>query len=82
MILSQPSASPQHSEAFDLRDRGLLLADGVFDTSLVRDGQVVLRTTHLDRLVEGATALGIAGRRRAGACGRGGRGTDPDCECL
>ena len=67
MILSQPSASSQHSELFDLRDRGLLLADGVFDTSLVRDGQVVLREAHLDRLVEGATALGIALERDAAA---------------
>ncbi|MAN67695.1 aminotransferase class IV [uncultured Hyphomonas sp.] len=65
MILSQPSASPQHSAAFDLRDRGILLADGVFDTSLVRGGQVVLRAAHLDRLVEGATALGIALERDA-----------------
>ena len=35
MILSQPSALSDQSELFDLRDRGLLLADGVFDTSLV-----------------------------------------------
>lgn len=65
MTLSQPSASSQHSELFDLRDRGLLLADGVFDTSLVSQGKVVLREAHLDRLVEGATALGIVLQREA-----------------
>ena len=63
MILSQPSASPLHSEMFDLRDRGLLLADGVFDTSLVHQGKVVLRKAHLDRLMEGTEALGIALKR-------------------
>lgn len=65
MILSQPSASPDQSELFDLRDRGLLLADGVFDTSLVVGGRVVLRDAHLDRLVEAATALGIDLERTA-----------------
>ncbi|KCZ66318.1 hypothetical protein L53_03070 [Hyphomonas sp. L-53-1-40] len=64
MILSQPSALSDQSELFDLRDRGLLLADGVFDTSLVSDGRVILRDAHLDRLTEGATALGIELERK------------------
>jgi branched-subunit amino acid aminotransferase/4-amino-4-deoxychorismate lyase len=65
MSLSQPSASPDHSELFDVRDRGLLLADGVFDTSLVIKGKVLLRDAHLDRLVDGSAALGIALTRSA-----------------
>jgi len=65
MILSQPSALSDKSELFDLRDRGLLLADGVFDTSLVSDGRVILRDAHLDRLIEGAAALGIDLERKA-----------------
>ena len=65
MILSQPSALSDQSELFDLRDRGLLLADGVFDTSLVSDGRVILRDAHLDRLIEGAAALGIDLERKA-----------------
>ena len=65
MILSQPFALSDKSELFDLRDRGLLLADGVFDTSLVSDGRVILRDAHLDRLIEGAAALGIDLERKA-----------------
>lgn len=40
-------------------DRGLLLADGVFDTALVLGGRVFRRDEHLDRLVAAATALEI-----------------------
>ena len=45
---------------FDLRDRGLLLADGVFDTSLIVHGTMILRTLHLERLISDAIALNIA----------------------
>lgn len=52
-----------HSDAcapFDTRDRGLLLGDGVFDTSLVLGGRVFLGEAHLARLVSALDVLGIA----------------------
>jgi branched-chain amino acid aminotransferase len=42
-------------------DRGLLLADGVFETLLVRGGQVVWLEDHLARMAAGAAVLGIPG---------------------
>jgi branched-chain amino acid aminotransferase len=44
---------------FDLADRGLLLGDGVFDTSLVLGGQMVWRGAHVARLVLSCQALGF-----------------------
>jgi branched-chain amino acid aminotransferase len=44
---------------FDLTDRGLNLGDGVFDTSLARNGRTFLRRAHLDRLAAAAKALAI-----------------------
>ena len=44
---------------FDLRDRGLLLGDGVFDTSLVLNGVVVFADRHWDRLAASCAAFGI-----------------------
>lgn len=44
---------------FDLRDRGLLLGDGVFDTCLVLNGRVAFGAAHLARLLAHAAALGI-----------------------
>ena len=44
---------------FDVSDRGLTLADGLFETMLVVDGRVFRRTAHLDRMAAGATALAI-----------------------
>jgi branched-chain amino acid aminotransferase len=46
-------------QPFDLTDRGLTLGDGLFDTSLARNGKVFLREAHLRRFTEGAAALGI-----------------------
>ena len=43
----------------DLTDRGLTLGDGLFDTSLARNGQIFRRKAHLDRLAAGAAALAI-----------------------
>jgi branched-chain amino acid aminotransferase len=40
-------------------DRGLLLADGVFDTALVLGGKVFRCDEHIDRLIEAATTLEI-----------------------
>ena len=44
---------------FDASDRGLLLGDGVFDTSLVLGGRMVWRAAHLSRLTAHARALGF-----------------------
>ena len=57
--LRQTSAGPAGREPFDLTDRGLMLGDGVFDTSLVVAGKVLLMEAHLERLAKDAAALGI-----------------------
>ncbi len=46
-------------QPFDLTDRGLTLSDGLFDTSLARNGKVFLGEAHLARFAAGAAALGI-----------------------
>jgi branched-chain amino acid aminotransferase len=43
--------------AFDLRDRGLLLGDGLFETLVARNGRAFMLDAHLDRLLAGAAAL-------------------------
>lgn len=57
--LKQPGSTPENTQPFDLSDRGLMLADGVFDTSRVVGGQIILRSAHLTRLAGDAAALGI-----------------------
>jgi branched-subunit amino acid aminotransferase/4-amino-4-deoxychorismate lyase len=42
-----------------LDDRGLTLADGVFETVLVRQGQPRLLAEHLERWQRGAALLGL-----------------------
>lgn len=44
---------------FDLTDRGLNLGDGIFDTSLARNGRTFLRKAHLDRLTASAKIIAI-----------------------
>ena len=44
---------------FDLTDRGLTLADGVFDTALALSGRVAFVDAHVARLVASAAALGF-----------------------
>jgi branched-chain amino acid aminotransferase len=51
--------SADSSHLFDLRDRGLLLADGVFDTSMVIGGRIAFREAHATRLRRDADAFGI-----------------------
>lgn len=58
--LRQAVSGPDHVRSFDLTDRGLLLADGVFDTSRIVRGRKVLWAAHLARLCADASALGIA----------------------
>lgn len=57
--LVQSVSGSGNVQPFDLTDRGLLLADGVFDTSRVSRGRMLLRRAHLVRLVGDAAALGI-----------------------
>lgn len=45
---------------FDLADRGLLLGDGLFDTSLVLNGKMVWRDAHIARLVAASQTLGFS----------------------
>lgn len=56
--LSQPSAGAD-TAPFDTSDRGLLLGDGVFDTSLVLDGRIVFAEAHRKRLINDAAVLDI-----------------------
>jgi len=53
-LLAGPTAS------FDLTDRGLLLGDGVFDTSLVLNGRMVFAERHFERLFAALALLDIA----------------------
>lgn len=62
ITLNQSGATPENTQLFDLTDRGLLLADGVFDTSRVVRGRIIQKRAHLLRLVSDAAALGIAAR--------------------
>lgn len=57
--LKQAVAAPDNVQGFDLTDRGLLLADGVFNTSRVIAGRAILWDRHLERLCGDAAALGI-----------------------
>ena len=54
-----PAAWIDSQIPFDASDRGLLLADGVFDTSLVLGGRMVWRAAHLSRLAAHARVLGF-----------------------
>lgn len=45
--------------AVDLTDRGLTLGDGLFDTSLARNGRIFRRKAHLDRFAASAEVLAI-----------------------
>lgn len=58
--LDQSVSSSENVRPFDLTDRGLMLADGVFDTSRVVGGRIILRQAHLARLAGDAAALGIS----------------------
>lgn len=42
-----------------LDDRGLLLGDGLFETLLARDGQLILLDEHLARMAGGCAVLGL-----------------------
>lgn len=44
---------------FSIRDRGFLLADGLFETILIRHGQPMFLGQHFDRLEESAAGLAI-----------------------
>lgn len=40
-------------------DRGLLLGDGLFETLLAREGELILWSVHLDRMTRGCRTLGL-----------------------
>lgn len=48
-----------HGPLIDSRDRGFLLADGVFETLMVRSGRAIFLQAHLDRLNEACAELSI-----------------------
>lgn len=58
--LSQTVSTSDAVVPFDLTDRGFLLGDGVFDTSLVINGQIVLRAQHFRRLLKACDVFGYA----------------------
>ena len=60
MIYFSQAGDAETSVSFDLRDRGLLLGDGVFDTALVRNGHIIFKAAHLARLKRDAAAFEIA----------------------
>lgn len=57
--LIQSATGADAVQPFDLSDRGLLLADGVFTTMRVVSGRTILRERHLARLAGDAAALDI-----------------------
>ena len=50
---------PAADARIDPADRGLLLADGLFETLLARHGMIINLDRHITRLTEGAAILGI-----------------------
>jgi len=46
-------------DAMPLNDRGLLLGDGLFETLLWRDGELILAHAHWARMAAGAAVLGL-----------------------
>jgi branched-chain amino acid aminotransferase len=59
MILVNGMFYPGSEAPFDLSDRGLTLADGLFETMLAVNGRVFLLDAHLDRLMAGLVEIGI-----------------------
>lgn len=60
---AEPAWYPDGLLPFDVRDRGFLLADGVFDTAMVLAGTMVWRNAHLARLFAHCATLHIAVER-------------------
>ena len=59
MIVIDGRLEESEKVLFDVSDRGLTLADGLFETMLAVDGRVFRRDAHLDRMIAGAAALAI-----------------------
>lgn len=59
MIVLDGRLHPTSVVPFDVGDRGLTLADGLFETFLVVDGRAFRRAAHLDRMMAGAAALAL-----------------------
>ncbi|EIM30907.1 aminotransferase class IV [Microvirga lotononidis] len=65
MLWFDGAVSNDPRTGFDLRDRGLLLGDGLFETLAVANGRAFMLDAHLDRLLAGAAALNIPVDREA-----------------
>ncbi|QRM32982.1 aminotransferase class IV [Microvirga sp. VF16] len=59
MLWFDGSISDDPRTGFDLRNRGLLLGDGLFETLVVTNGRAFMLDAHLDRLLAGAATLNI-----------------------
>jgi branched-chain amino acid aminotransferase len=59
MIVFDGRLHESDTVAFDISDRGLTLADGLFETLLAVDGRAFRRADHLDRMIAGAEALAL-----------------------
>lgn len=57
LLNGTPIGDPQHAIA--VNDRGLAYGDGLFETMVVRDGQVRFLDSHIERLLDGCRRLGI-----------------------
>jgi 4-amino-4-deoxychorismate lyase len=57
LLNGTPVADAEHAIA--LNDRGLAYGDGLFETMRVRDGRVRFLTSHMERLIDGCSRLGI-----------------------
>jgi branched-subunit amino acid aminotransferase/4-amino-4-deoxychorismate lyase len=58
MVDCEPAA-PDSSGGVPLDDRGLLLGDGLFETLLWREGELVMGEAHAARMIRSAQVLGI-----------------------
>lgn len=59
IVWHQGALRPLEAVRIDPTDRGLALADGLFETMKARDGRVLHLERHWARLAEGARLLGI-----------------------
>ena len=59
MILLNGQFHASSEAPFDLSDRGLTLADGLFETMLAKNGRIYAGVDHLDRLMAGLSLIGL-----------------------
>ncbi|MCH7400972.1 aminotransferase class IV [Belliella kenyensis] len=59
VILSKLKSSFWESTSFQVANRGLLYADGIFETMIFHNGKFRFREFHQERVLEGCEALGL-----------------------